>query len=204
MLLAQCRNSVAPITGEHTHPILSCTVSSASQRLLTLPPTCMADDWASDADAAVWTAAELASLQLYPKSAGKVARELQQQARHDLLNYLRSINLDAEYVRSAVAACRVSSSSSSSLPVFANLRNGLWYAAPSDWAGTCYFKSSDGHSRRWSFSYTRLNSHLACAAGKARGCIIVDSTRRGKQFPDSFTATVPLWAAVLNRYSSVR
>eukprot|EP00953_Heterococcus_sp_UTEX-ZZ885_P021650 12073-Heterococcus_DN1.PRE.1 len=83
----------------------------------------MADDWASDADAAVWTAAELASLQLEPKSAGKVARELQQQARHDLLNYLRSINLDAEYVRSAVAACRASSSSS--VPVYANLRNGL-------------------------------------------------------------------------------
>ena len=161
----------------------------------------MADDWASDADAAVWTEAELASLQLDPKPAGKVARELQQQARHDLLNYLRSIEIDAEYVRAAVAACRAGSSSS--LPVFANLRNGLWYAAPTEWAGTCYFKSSDGHSRRWAFSYTRLNSHLACAAAEAGGCIIVDSTRRGKQFPDSLTATVPLWAAVLNWYSTL-
>lgn len=30
------------------------------------------------------------------------------------------------------------------------------------------------------------------------GCIIVDSTRRGKQYPDSFNATIPLWCGVIN------
>ncbi|CAN0474608.1 unnamed protein product, partial [Ectocarpus sp. 8 AP-2014] len=82
-------------------------------------------------------------------------------------------------------------------PVFANLRNGLWYGK--DWDGTCYFKSTDGHSRRWAFSYTRLNIHLAAAAAAAGGCIVVDSTRAGKRFPDSFTATVPIWCCLLNR-----
>ncbi|CAN0417300.1 unnamed protein product, partial [Ectocarpus sp. 13 AM-2016] len=67
-------------------------------------------------------------------------------------------------------------------------RNGLWYGK--EWDGTCYFKSTDGHSRRWAFSYTRLNIHLAAAAAAAGGCIVVDSTRAGKRFPDSFTATV--------------
>lgn len=43
---------------------------------------------------------------------------------------------------------------------------------------------------RWAFSYTRLNMHLAAAASAAGGCIVVDSTRAGKRFPDSLTATV--------------
>lgn len=52
---------------------------------------------------------------------------------------------------------------------------------------------------RWSFSYTRLNLHLAAAAAVAGGCFVVDSTRNGKRFPDSFTSTVPIWCCVLNR-----
>ncbi|CAM9749965.1 unnamed protein product, partial [Sphacelaria rigidula] len=52
---------------------------------------------------------------------------------------------------------------------------------------------------RWSFSYTRLNLHLAAAAASAGGCFVVDSTRNGKRFPDSFTSTVPIWCCVLNR-----
>ncbi|TYH15249.1 hypothetical protein ES288_A05G027000v1 [Gossypium darwinii] len=31
------------------------------------------------------------------------------------------------------------------------------------------------------------------------GCIIVDSTRRGKRFPDSMSKTIPIWTCVLNR-----
>ncbi|CAM9703202.1 unnamed protein product, partial [Laminaria digitata] len=85
-------------------------------------------------------------------------------------------------------------------PVFANLRNGLWYGR--EWDGACYFKSTDGHSRRWSFSYTRLNMHLAAAAAASGGCILVDSTRTGKRFPDSFTATVPIWCCVLNHLAA--
>jgi len=31
------------------------------------------------------------------------------------------------------------------------------------------------------------------------GCMIVDSTRRGKRFPDSMSKTIPIWTCVLNR-----
>ncbi|KAK8550278.1 hypothetical protein V6N12_038995 [Hibiscus sabdariffa] len=31
------------------------------------------------------------------------------------------------------------------------------------------------------------------------GCFIVDSTRRGKRFPDSMSKTIPIWTCVLNR-----
>ena len=68
-----------------------------------------------------------------------------------------------------------------SLPAFANLRCGLWYV-PSP-AGTCYFKSTDGHAGNWSFSLIRLSLHVALQAGSAGGCFVVDATRRGKTFP---------------------
>ncbi|BDA46503.1 Uncharacterized protein C3F10.06c at N-terminal half [Coccomyxa sp. Obi] len=84
-----------------------------------------------------------------------------------------------------------------SLSLVANLRCGLWYAP--DCAGTCYFKSTDGHYGNWGFSYTRLNLHIAHLAASQSGCLIVDATRRGKTFPDAFTKTTPIWAAVLNR-----
>ncbi|XP_065851324.1 tRNA A64-2'-O-ribosylphosphate transferase isoform X2 [Euphorbia lathyris] len=32
-----------------------------------------------------------------------------------------------------------------------------------------------------------------------RGCFIIDSTRKGKRFPDSMSKTIPIWACVLNR-----
>lgn len=35
--------------------------------------------------------------------------------------------------------------------------------------------------------------------GQKGGCIIVDSTRKGKRFPDSMSKTIPIWACVLNR-----
>lgn len=35
--------------------------------------------------------------------------------------------------------------------------------------------------------------------GQRGGCIIVDSTRKGKRFPDSMSKTIPIWACVLNR-----
>ena len=31
------------------------------------------------------------------------------------------------------------------------------------------------------------------------GAIIVDSTRKGKHFPDSFNRTIPIWTCVINR-----
>jgi hypothetical protein len=51
------------------------------------------------------------------------------------------------------------------LPLVANLRCGLWYAPPRAFVATCYFKSTDGHARNWSFSTARLNLHLALLAG---------------------------------------
>lgn len=83
------------------------------------------------------------------------------------------------------------------LPLLANLRCGLWYS--SNFESTCYFKSTDGHCNNWSFNTSRLNLHVAHLAGQKGGCIIVDSTRRGKRFPDSMSKTIPIWTCVLNR-----
>lgn len=67
-------------------------------------------------------------------------------------------------------------------------RNGKWYSATFDCH--CYFKSTDGHESSWSFSLSRMNLELARVAAIDRGVIIVDSTRLGKRYPDSLTATV--------------
>ncbi|CAN0901476.1 Uncharacterized protein C3F10.06c [Linum grandiflorum] len=83
------------------------------------------------------------------------------------------------------------------LPLLANLRCGLWYSR--NFFATCYFKSTDGHTNNWSFSTARLNLHLAHLAGQKGGCIVVDSTRKGKRFPDSMSKTIPIWTCVLNR-----
>ncbi|OMO58290.1 Initiator tRNA phosphoribosyl transferase [Corchorus olitorius] len=83
------------------------------------------------------------------------------------------------------------------LPLVANLRCGLWYSPK--FHSTCYFKSTDGHNNNWSFNTSRLNFHIALLAGQKGGCIIVDSTRRGKRFPDSMSKTIPIWTCVLNR-----
>ncbi|KAE8670800.1 cytochrome b5-like [Hibiscus syriacus] len=83
------------------------------------------------------------------------------------------------------------------LPLVANLRCGLWYSPK--FHSTCYFKSTDGHTNNWSFNTSRLNFHIALLAGQKGGCFIVDSTRRGKRFPDSMSKTIPIWTCVLNR-----
>jgi tRNA A64-2'-O-ribosylphosphate transferase len=124
------------------------------------------------------------------RSFGQQERELRKQQRADLRNYLKSISLDAEFVQSVAAYY-------ARLPLWANLRNGLWLSP--EYAGAAYFKSADGHQGRWTFSVTRLNAHFAASAMGHGGCVLVDSTRRGKQFPDSFTRTVPIWCAVINK-----
>ncbi|KAL1825448.1 hypothetical protein ACET3Z_012226 [Daucus carota] len=83
------------------------------------------------------------------------------------------------------------------LPLVANLRCGLWYSKR--FHHNCYFKSTDGHTNNLSFNTSRLNLHLALLAGQKGGCIIVDSTRKGKRFPDSMSKTIPIWACVMNR-----
>eukprot|EP00741_Cyanophora_paradoxa_P016906 tig00020943_g16327.t1 len=82
-------------------------------------------------------------------------------------------------------------------PLFANKRAGVWYCKQAD--GTAYFKSTDGHVGSVSLSLTRINLHVVIAAAERGGVVIADSTRRGKRFPDSLRATVPVWAAAVNR-----
>lgn len=101
---------------------------------------------------------------------------------------LQSIAHDAAWLEQQAAQLRC--------PIFANLRNGAWYTrAP---AGSAYFKSSDGHVGHHAVSATRLNLALAAAAAQhPTGAGIVDTTRRGKSWPDSIK-TVAMWCAVLN------
>ncbi|CAN8284769.1 unnamed protein product [Cochlearia groenlandica] len=109
---------------------------------------------------------------------------------NSLYNALRSIYQDSIFVQEIYQIWP-------KLPLVANLRCGLWYSSRFD--ATCYFKSTDGHTNNLSFNTSRLNLHLALLVGQKGGCIIVDSTRKGKRFPDSMSKTIPIWSCVLNR-----
>ncbi|KAI9730006.1 MAG: hypothetical protein M1834_006204 [Cirrosporium novae-zelandiae] len=85
------------------------------------------------------------------------------------------------------------------LPLVANERCGSWYIPLDKKAGSTYFKSTDGHTGQWKFSLRRLNLQVLDIIGQNGGCIIVDSTRRGKSMPDALSKTVPMWCAVINR-----
>ena len=150
-----------------------------------------------------------------PQSIYKVVRQLKKDD-HGPYNCLASIVADAAFVRDVRRRYPT-------LPVFANLRCGLWYVDPNDRnddhvsrqaasggdsnndddddaVGTCYFKSTDGHCNNWSFSATRLNVHVAEAAATRGGCVVVDATRSStKRFPDSFSKTIPVWAETISR-----
>ncbi|KAF4547951.1 tRNA A64-2'-O-ribosylphosphate transferase-like protein [Elsinoe fawcettii] len=104
---------------------------------------------------------------------------------------LHSINHDAQFVRQVAEKF--------SLPLVANERCGSWYIDPVSKGGSVYFKSTDGHFGQWAFSLRRLNLNLLELVGKEGGCVIVDSTRRGKSMPDALSKTVPIWVAVWNR-----
>eukprot|EP00249_Psilotum_nudum_P008194 c21109_g1_i2 orf=148-1971(-) len=119
----------------------------------------------------------------------KVSRKIKRK-EHSLYNSLRSIYHDSLFVGEIQRLWP-------ELPLLANLRCGLWYSPHFD--GSCYFKSTDGHTGNWSFNPTRLNIHVANLAAERGGCFIVDATRRGKRFPDSMSKTIPIWACILNR-----
>lgn len=127
-----------------------------------------------------------------------------------LKNRLKSIRQDANFVLSVAEAYN--------LPLVTNSRAGDWYVDPGHVKASVYFKSTDGHTWQWSFSTRRLNLKLLeVIAGSQRNgyghqlsqlpetklicgsVVIVDSTRRGKRFPDSLAKTVPIWIAVVNR-----
>mmetsp|Transcript_408 Transcript_408/g.1023 ORF Transcript_408/g.1023 Transcript_408/m.1023 type:complete len:630 (-) Transcript_408:1333-3222(-) len=63
---------------------------------------------------------------------------------------------------------------------------------------SCYFKSTDGHPPTWWFSLKRLNLNVIYKAIEHDGCIILDASV-AKEMPDSFSRTIPIWCAVLNR-----
>ncbi|XP_050219832.1 uncharacterized protein C3F10.06c [Mercurialis annua] len=119
----------------------------------------------------------------------KAARSIKKRD-NNLYNALKSISEDSIFVGEIAQLWP-------ELPLLANLRCGLWYFPK--FYGTCYFKSTDGHTNNWSFNTSRLNLHVAQLAGQKGGCIIVDSTRKGKRFPDSMSKTIPIWTCVLNR-----
>ncbi|KAK4997423.1 tRNA A64-2'-O-ribosylphosphate transferase [Elasticomyces elasticus] len=106
-------------------------------------------------------------------------------------NRLRSIEKDSISVISVKDAYN--------LPLVANERCGSWYVPPESKAGSAYFKSTDGHAGEWSFSLRRLNLQMLDIIEQHQGCVIVDSTRRGKSMPDALSKTVPIWCTVINR-----
>ncbi|OCK77273.1 tRNA a64-2'-O-ribosylphosphate transferase [Lepidopterella palustris CBS 459.81] len=108
-----------------------------------------------------------------------------------IFNRLNSISQDAEFVCSVADAYN--------LPLIANERCGSWYIPPPRKASSAYFKSTDGHTGEWSFSLRRLNIQVLDIVGHNDGCVIVDSTRRGKNMPDALSKTVPIWCCVWNR-----
>eukprot|EP00918_Siedleckia_nematoides_P106071 GHVU01231532.1.p1 GENE.GHVU01231532.1~~GHVU01231532.1.p1 ORF type:complete len:619 (-),score=128.59 GHVU01231532.1:177-2033(-) len=122
-----------------------------------------------------------------PTEYWKSVRQLSRTDR-GILNRLRSIASDAKFVHDATARLPYT--------VVANLRCGLWYAPGAD--ACCYFKSTDGHNKIKNFAPGRLNLHLVDKLVESGGCVIVDSTRKGKPFPDALTRTIPIWCAVVN------
>jgi tRNA A64-2'-O-ribosylphosphate transferase len=78
----------------------------------------------------------------------------------------------------------------------ANKRCGLWYKSSFD--DFVHFKSTDGHFGVWQFSLKRLNLNLVTLLLDRDAAIIVDSTRKGRSVPDSFSRTLPMWCAVIN------
>ncbi|KAL4563882.1 hypothetical protein LXL04_027930 [Taraxacum kok-saghyz] len=127
---------------------------------------------------------ETASMSIY-----RASRTIKRK-QSSLYNSLRSIHEDSIFV-SEIAQLWPE------LPLVANLRCGLWYGKK--FHSNCYFKSTDGHTNNLSFNTSRLNLHLAILAGQKGGCMIVDSTRKGKRFPDSMSKTIPIWTCILNR-----
>ena len=118
-------------------------------------------------------------------------QRLVNQCNNSLLFHLRSIEEDASVVS------ELRSFLPDTFPAYGNLRNGAWYVQ--ECINFCYFKSTDGHDRNFQFnSSTRLNLEVALTAARHQGALIVDSTRRGKLFPDSLRATIPIWCCVLN------
>ncbi|RCI01688.1 hypothetical protein CU098_010189 [Rhizopus stolonifer] len=111
----------------------------------------------------------------------------------NIYNRLRSIVDDASFVMEVADMM-------SELALIANERCGSWYIdRTKKKAYSTYFKSTDGHMHMWDFNIRRNNLHLIPMITQHHGCIIVDSTRKGKKIPDALSKTIPIWCATLNR-----
>ncbi|KAL4991962.1 tRNA A64-2'-O-ribosylphosphate transferase [Aspergillus falconensis] len=95
-------------------------------------------------------------------------------------NRLRSIEADAAFVREVADHY--------GLPLIANERCGSWYIPPDIKSGSAYFKSTDGHTGQWDFSFRRLNLQVLPIAREHGGLM-----------PDALSKTIPIWCAVFNR-----
>lgn len=51
----------------------------------------------------------------------------------------------------------------------------------------------------WDFNIRRNNLHLLPIILEHGGCMIVDSTRKGKRIPDALSKTIPIWCCTINR-----
>ncbi|KAL8685715.1 MAG: hypothetical protein Q9218_007585 [Villophora microphyllina] len=131
---------------------------------------------------------------ILPTASANFSRTLSSLSRSTLsiTNRLYSIDHDSLFVQRIAKHYK--------LPVIANERCGSWYIPPKLKAGSAYFKSTDGHTGQWGFSTRRLNLQILDIVAKQGGCIIVDSTRRGKSMPDALSKTIPIWCAVMNRF----
>ncbi|EPS42614.1 hypothetical protein H072_3421 [Dactylellina haptotyla CBS 200.50] len=143
-----------------------------------------------DEDELAYKPAEISDDAFQPLSINAIANTIRKSDRLSISNRLHSINEDSAFVQAVAGELN--------LPLIANERCGSWYVPPEKKAGSCYFKSTDGHFGCWSFSSRRLNLGLLKIIGAHGGCIIVDSTRRGKSIPDALSKTVPIWCAVMN------
>lgn len=130
---------------------------------------------------------------IFSSAASELKNALGELKKHNLKisNRLKSIKQDSHFI------CTVSLEYS--LPLVANERCGSWYIPPEKKVGSAYFKSTDGHFGQWGFSLRRLNLQVLDVVEEYGGCVVVDSTRRGKSMPDALSKTVPIWCCVVNR-----
>lgn len=112
-------------------------------------------------------------------------------------NRLLSVVKDAKFVKN------IRENHYADIPIIPNERCGRWYVPNAEFEGLylpSYFKSTDGHTNNWSISTRRLNLHLLKQIRENNGIMIVDSTRRGKKIPDSFSKTIPIWIAIIKKF----
>jgi len=139
----------------------------------------------------------------------KQANRKKQKAGHRAKHRLRSIHRDVQAMENLQNSTHNNTHNNNNGLTTHALRNwklipnercGSWYIPPDYSTTSCYFKSTDGHRNFWDFSLKRLNlGLLESIVVVDGGCVLVDSSVR-KLLPDSFSKTIPIWAAVLNTF----